>query len=143
MLLDEPLVGAARDAKQLGDLFGVFARLQTGGEDNHIHRDTALLADQRIFNLDDQSVLFFRYTRHVGHFSDLAAHEVRPLFEQALVELFVAFARRAYVNIKLIDFRAGLFTHQVGKFKALHTADGRTVGIVVLVAAAHAMNNPH
>ncbi len=58
MLLDEPAVGGAGDAEDLGGLLGVLARLQAGGQNDHIHRDAALLADQGVFDLDDELALF-------------------------------------------------------------------------------------
>ena len=60
MSFDEPAVRPAGNAEQFGHLLRVMAGFQTGGQDDHIHRDAALLADQGIFHLDDQLAFFAR-----------------------------------------------------------------------------------
>ena len=59
----------------LADLLGVGARLQPGRQDHHVDRDAPLLADQRVFHLDDQLALFAGQAGGVGHLGHLAAHE--------------------------------------------------------------------
>ena len=60
MFLGEPAVGGAGNAEHLGSLIGVFAWFKARGQNDHIHRDAALFAGQRVFHLDDEFSLFAR-----------------------------------------------------------------------------------
>ncbi len=119
--------------KVLASCLRVGARLQAGRQDDHIHRDAALLADQGIFHLDDQLALFARVAGRVGDFGHLAAYEQGAFLDDALVELVVALGRGADIDVEVVDGRAGLFVDQMGELEALHTANGRAVVVVVLV----------
>jgi hypothetical protein len=115
--------------------------VQPGGEDDHIHRDAALLADEGVFHLDDQLAFLTRISGRVGYFRHLTAHEQGAFVDEALIELIVALPGGADIDVEIVDGRSGLFMDQVGELQALHAADGGAVVVVVLVAGAHAVND--
>ena len=63
------------------------------------------------------------------------------LVHQPVIELFVALARRAHVNVKVIDLGVGLFVNHVRELERVHAADLGAVLVIVLIAAAHAVHN--
>ena len=95
--------------------FGVVAGLQAAGQNDHIHRDAPLLADQGIFHLDDQLAFFTGHAGSIRDFCDLTAHELRAFFQQPLVELVVGFVSSAHIDIEICNLCAGALLHQVGK----------------------------
>src|SRR5512138_3834200 len=99
MLLDEPLVGAARDAELLRYFLRVGPRLQSRRKDHHIDGDAPLFASQRIFHLDDELAFFIRVTRRVRDLRDLAAHEEGAFLQHTLVELIIGLVSRAHVDV--------------------------------------------
>ena len=126
---------------KLATSFGVVARLQTGGEDDHIHRDAALLADQGIFHLDDQLAFFTGQAGSIRDFGYFTADEQGAFFQDALVELIVGLVGGAHIDVELVDGRAGALLDQVGKLQSLHAADRRAVVVVVPIAAADAVDD--
>ena len=54
----------------------------------------------------------------VGDFAHAAADEVHAFFEQLVVELLVAFARRAHVDVEVVDLGAGVLLEQVRQLQA-------------------------
>ena len=64
-----------------------------------------------------------------------------PSLEQLVVELLVAFARRAHVDVEVEDLGAGVLLDQVRQLQRIHAADARALAIGVLVAGAHAMDD--
>ena len=71
----------------------------------------------------------------------LAADHVDALGQDPLEELLVALAERPEVDVELVDLGARLLLHQVGELQGVHAADAAAVGVVVLVAAADAVED--
>ena len=124
--------------------FGVGLRLQRHGQDHHVDVDLADRAQQGVVHLHHQSALGGRalagHRRDVGH---LAADELHPFVLHAVVELLESLARRADVDVAVVDLGLGLLADQVGELQGVHAADARAVGVVVGVAAADAMDDAH
>ena len=91
------------------------ARLQTCGKYHHIHRDAALLAGQRILCLHNDLALFGGGPRHVRDLGHLSPNEQGALLQHTLVELIVSLVGGTHVDVEVVDVRAGLLMHQVGK----------------------------
>ena len=141
MSLDIPTRGTARDTEELPNFFRVVAWLKTCRENDHVHRDASLFADERIFRLNDQFALFARQARGIRHFGDATAHKERPFLENALIKFVIVFERRANVHVKIVDLCARTFLDNVRELETLHAADRRAVVVIVLVATADAVNN--
>ena len=68
-------------------------------------------SEQRVLDPDDQLALLLRRCRARSVISDTpAADELRPLLEQAVVELLVALAEAAHVDVEIVDLRALVFS---------------------------------
>src|SRR3989338_8178549 len=65
------------------------------------------------------------------------------LLKHALVKLLIVFEGGANINVTVVNLCAGTLHHQMGEFQALHTADAGAIFIVVLIAAAHTVNDNH
>ena len=100
-------------------------------EHDHVHRDAPDQADQRVLDPDDQLALLHRRDGPVGHLGHPAADESHPFLEQAVVELLVAFAEAAHVDVEVVDLRAGLLLDQVRELQRVHAADARAVLVVL------------
>jgi hypothetical protein len=82
----------------------VAARFQRGGQEHHVHRDTALAPQQGVFSDDDHLALFFGAVRRVGDLGHPPANEMRAFLQNAVIELLVAFVDGAHVDIEVVDF---------------------------------------
>ena len=142
MTLEVEAVGAAAEAEDLRDRLGVLARRQAGRQDHHVGRDAPRDAEQRVFGAHDEPALFFGRKGHVGDLGGAAAHEVHALVHEALVELLVALAVGAHVDVELVDLGLGqVLLDEVRELERVHAADARAELLVVLVAAADAVQD--
>ncbi|OPZ85249.1 MAG: hypothetical protein BWY76_01490 [bacterium ADurb.Bin429] len=134
---------AAGDIEEAAHVTSVGLRFQAHRQHHHVHRNAPHGADERVFRADDQLALLRRAHRPVRHLGRAPANEVDILFQQLIVELLVAFARRAHVNVEVVDFRAGALFHQVRQLEGIHTTDARAVFIRGVVAAADTVDDAH
>ena len=104
-------------------------------------RNAAIRADERIFAADDQLALLLRPLGDGGNLCAAAADEEDALLQQPVVELLVSLAEGPHVDIELEDLGVGLFFEEVGELKRVHAAHARAVAVVVLVAAADAVQD--
>ena len=97
------------------------------------------LAGQCVLTDDNQLSVFG------PDFGGLAAYKVDALFLATAEERFVPLAETAHVYVEIVDLsiRADLVVDQVAVFECVHTADPAAVFVVVVVAAAHAVDNGH
>src|SRR5208337_4751167 len=63
--------------------------------------------------------------------------------QQAVVELFVAFAGRSHVNVEVENFGPSAFFDQVRQLEGVHAADFGTPAIGVDIARSDAMDDAH
>ena len=132
---------AAAHVEQAADILRVGLRLQAGGEHDHVHRDAADKAGQRVLDADDQLALLLRRHGPVGDLADAAADEMHALVEQLVVELLVAFAGGADVDVEVVDLRLGVLLEQVRQLHGVHAADARAPAVGLLVARADAVDD--
>ncbi len=92
---------------------------------------------KRVLGLDDEFAFFLGHAGGVGHFGHPAPDEVGTLVQQPVVELLVALAGGAHVDVEVVDIGIRKpFVHQMGEFQRVHAADIGAVLVVVLVAAS-------
>ena len=132
---------AAADVESVGDIRGIRCRLQAGRQDDHVHRDAAHLADQRVFHPDDQFADFLFVEREIGDRCRAAADEADFFLEQAVVEFLVALSEAAHVDVEVVDIRPGLFLDQVSELQRIHAADAGAILVVALVPASDAVDD--
>ncbi len=133
------LVGA--EVEKTGHLLGVRPRFHGRGEDHHIDGDLDETAHEGIVHFHDElsrEVGIVRFVRDPGR---LAPDEFHILFDEPVIELLVALARRPHVDIELVDVPVGFFLQEMGEFQGIHAAHPAAVFIVVLVAAPDAMED--
>ncbi len=140
--LEVEAVGAAAEAEDLRDLFGVVGRREPGREDHHIGGDAPDDAQQRVFGLDHQAPLFVGRKGDVGDLGGAAADEVDALVHEPPVELFVVLAEAAHVDVELVYLGLGqVLLDQVRELERVHAAHARAELLIVLVATAHAVQD--
>ncbi len=132
---------AAADVESMGDVLGVFRRLQTVCQDDHVQRDPAHLADQSVFHPHNQFPDFLFVEWEVRDRCRPAANEADLFFEQAMIELLVSFPEAAHVDVEVIHIRPGFFFDQVSEFQSVHAADPGAIFVVALVPASDAVND--
>ena len=144
MPLHEEAVEVAAHLEELRHLPRIFPGLDARAEDDHIHRDAALLADEGVLHLDDELALLARLPGRVGDLGHPPADEMGALVQHPMVELLVALARRPDVDVEVVHLGTGqTLPHQMREFQRIHTADFGAVLVVILVAGADAMDDGH
>ncbi len=124
---------------------GVGAGFHGAAQHQHVNGDPHPFAKQGVFGNGHQPAGFRLGFSLIGNFGDLAADEHRTLFLAAAVELLIAFAETALVDVEIIDLGvvAHFFLDQVAVFEGVHAADPGAVGVVIDVTAAHAVDQGH
>jgi len=79
-------------------------RLHGGAKDHHVDRHPHPAAQQGVFADGDQFTLLFGSHGLVGYLGHFAPNENRALFLAAAIELLIAFAETAHVDVKIVDF---------------------------------------
>ena len=64
-----------------------------------------------------------------------------PSSQQLVVELLVALARRAHVDVEVVDLGLGVLLEQVRQLQRIHAADARAPAVGLLVARADAVDD--
>src|SRR5581483_251699 len=139
----EEALRAARDVEQPADFLGIGLRLDPDREDHHVDGDPPDRADEGILGADDQVALLLGRGRLVGHTGHAPADHVHALPEDLVVELLVALSGRAHVDVEVVDLGADAFLHHVRELERVHAADLRAPQVVLGVARAHAVDDPH
>src|SRR5208337_5301150 len=75
----------------------------------------------------------------ISHFRHASANEVDAFVKQPVIELLVTFARRAHVNVEVVNFGADALANQVGQLQRVHAADFGAPAVGVLVPRTYAV----
>ena len=79
----------------------------------------------------------------IGYLGRSAPNKDRSLIEYTVVELLKAFTEASNVNVEFVDLGFGMLSHQVGELHGVHTADPRTIVMILLVSAAHTVDDAY
>ena len=116
--MNQPSVLRLR-CRRSGARLGVLAGgSRAAAQDDHVHRDLAALAEQRVLDLDEQVALRPGRRRRLDHLGHLArGSKLRALVQDPLVELLVALAEGPHVDVELVDLGLGVLLDQVGELQ--------------------------
>ncbi len=96
------------------DIFGIFPRNHCRREHNNIHWQLNKFAGNGVFRLDNQTSRLITAFRHARAFT---ANEFNIFFDYTIIKFFISFARRADIDIKLINVGGCFFLEQVSELK--------------------------
>src|SRR5208283_2324479 len=113
------------------------------GEDDHIHGDSPHHPDQGIFHPDHELPFLFGSYGPVSYLRHTPSYELDPFIQELVVELLVALAGGAHIDVEVIDLGARVVLHHMGQLQGVHAADTGAPAVRLLVAGAHAVDDRH
>ena len=117
--LSEPAVGRTPQAKQRCHPAAVVLRLDGVGQDNHVNRYLHPLSELDILDLNVELLC----DRIFGNLPWPPLDEMDSLVAHPSEELFVSLAKGAHVQVEIVDFGAGLVSHEVRLLQRVHAAE--------------------
>src|ERR1019366_9063450 len=109
--------------------------------DHHINGDAPDKSGQRVLDPEDQLAFLLRRHGPVGDFTDATADEVHAFFQQLVVELLVALAGSAHVDVEVEYLGLGMLLEQMRQLQGIHAADARAPAVGLLIARPDAMDD--
>src|ERR1035438_2850450 len=96
---------------------------------------------QRVLDPDHQLAFLLRRHGPVGDFADAATDKVHAFFQQLVVELLVALAGSAHVDVEVEYLGLGMLLEQMRQLQGIHAADARAPAVGLLIARPDAVDD--
>jgi len=114
LALQEKTLRATAHVEETADVWASACGSRPVASHHHIDGNAAHKSSQRIFDPNDELAFLLRGHAPIGDFADAAPHKVDAFLVQLVVELLVAFARGADVDVEIVDLGSCVLLEQVG-----------------------------